>query len=182
MYRLLLISSALLAVSSSAFAQKIETLDKAPPALPRQLPWWGSKEKNNQQTWADLKGKVVLVHFWTVESSTGEGNLHYFVNWKEDHRKSGLEILGFHVQPSDTEWEEDKIVKRAKQLIPYMTTILDRNGDSLSEWNVEKTPTLFLIDRKGKMRYRFDGLISWKRFDASKTVKAKLLELLAEKP
>jgi glutathione peroxidase-family protein len=182
MCRYLLIGSAFLFAAAPASAQKIEPLDKTTPALPQQLPWWGTKPKNNQQQWSDLKGKVVLVHFWTVENSTAEANLHYFVNWKDDNRKSGFEILGFHVQPSDTEWEEAKIVKRAKELIPYMTSILDQPGDSLHDWNVEKTPALFLIDRKGKIRYRFDGVMTWKKNDVSGDVKAKLLELLAEKP
>jgi peroxiredoxin len=167
---------------SLAWGQKLDKVEGSPPTLPEKLPWWGPKKENNQKTWSDLKGKVVLVHFFTALDSWGEGNLHYFISWKESYTKNGLEVIGFHTQPMDQEWEPKRIADRVDQFSKYAYSILDRSGDSLHEWKVEAVPTLYLIDRKGKMRYRFEGQITWKRTDHSREVKSKLIELLEEKP
>ena len=168
-------------LSSSVFAQTIEEVSRNPPALPKNLPWWGAKKEKNPVTWADLKEKVVLVHFWVSEDTSGEANLHYFTSWKETYEKEGLKIIGIHIRSEDRDWEIDKISKRVKELLPYFSTIIDENNDTMTEWGVKSAPSLFLIDRQGKIRYQFEGLLSWKTFDIHRDMEKKLQGLLKEK-
>jgi hypothetical protein len=137
----------------------------------------GNFALNGKPAWiSDLKGKVVLVNFWDVRSSTSVALLKKLGEWNKAHKKAGLVIVGATFYPSDIDQklgfdEESGEIKTAAQAdrksdqallrafakhhkIDHMLTALPKD-DALNVFNayvVNGYPQLVLIDRKGMVR------------------------------
>ena len=48
-------------------------------------------------------------------------------------------------------------------------------------WENQYWPSVYLIDKKGDVRYRWDGELNWKEIKGEKIMRQKIEELLAEK-
>ena len=48
-------------------------------------------------------------------------------------------------------------------------------------WENQFWPSVYLIDKKGDVRYRWDGELNWKDTKGEKIMRARIKELLAEK-
>jgi hypothetical protein len=156
---------------------KLESENRIAPMFPVNANWFGSKSL----TWEQLKGKVVLIHFWSAGDSATEANLAYFASWKEKHEGNGLRVIGFHVPSPDFDGDNDKLLRQVKKISEEFPNILDSQGSSLELWNATSVPTFFLVDRSGRIRYKFEGPLAWKRYQAHKQVGTTLEALLKEK-
>jgi len=131
-----------------------------------------------------LKGKVVLVHFWSVNSVLSESNISQLDTWQNAFQKQGFRIVAIHTTAARRQILEPEEVKqemkKAKRVID--TGIDDSKNSVAKAWKVFNTPTLFLIDRKGIVRYRWDGVLDWRSLRGEAVVREKVKELLKEEP
>lgn len=68
---------------------------------------------SNETKLSDLKGKVVLVDFWTYSCINCIRTLPYLVDWNEKYSDKGLVIVGIHAP----EFEFEKNVDNVKQAV-----------------------------------------------------------------
>lgn len=107
---------------------------------------------------ADLRGKVVLVTFWGTYCGPCLKEMPRII---EAHRKfapRGYETIAVAVRHD----EEAKVAAFARERALPFKVVFDASGDLAGDFgNVRITPTLFVIDRKGRVLAKTVGNPDW---------------------
>jgi thiol-disulfide isomerase/thioredoxin len=118
------------------------------PAPNFTLPYHG---KTGSLSLEDLRGDVVLVNFWASWCPPCKAELPDLVELSEEYTDEGLTILGVIVNSPP-----DEINQVTEQFgIPY-TSVVGTSAMS-NYWQVESVPTTYILDKAGKVRYKYVG-------------------------
>lgn len=108
-------------------------------------------------TMTSLKGKVVLVDFWTYSCINCVRTLPYLVEWDKKYRDKGLVIVGVHSPEFEFEKNQANVQAAiAKYGITYPVG-LDNKLDSWTNFKNQYWPAHYLIDKEGKVVYTHFG-------------------------
>jgi cytochrome c biogenesis protein CcdA/thiol-disulfide isomerase/thioredoxin len=103
-------------------------------------------------TLAALKGKVVLVDFWTYSCINCIRTLPHVVAWYNKYHSSGFEVIGVSTPEFAFEKEASNVKSAIKQFkLPYPVA-LDNNYDTWNAYNNQYWPAEYLIDATGQIR------------------------------
>ena len=112
---------------------------------------------SDPQTVANLKGKVVLIDFWTYSCINCIRTQPYLNAWYDKYKDDGLVIIGVHAP----EFAFEKIpanvqdaVKTAKIGYPVA---LDNNFSTWKAYDNQFWPAKYIIDKNGQIRYTHFG-------------------------
>ena len=108
-------------------------------------------------TVSELKGKVVLVDFWTYSCINCIRNNPYLEGWYEKYKDQGFEIVGSHAPEFAFEKVRSNVEKAVIDQGLSYPVALDNN---LSTWNAydnRSWPTAYLIDSEGNVRRVHEG-------------------------
>jgi thiol-disulfide isomerase/thioredoxin len=109
------------------------------------------------QTATDLRGKVVVVQFWTYTCINWRRTLPYIRAWSAKYREQGLVVIGVHTPEFDFEENVDNVRSALAEMhIDYPVAI----DNQRSIWNAFHNiywPALYLVDAGGHIRYRQFG-------------------------
>lgn len=109
------------------------------------------------QTIAGLKGKVVLVDFWTYSCINCIRTQPYLKQWYERYHDSGLEIIGVHAPEFSFEKNPDNVRQAVKDAgLPYPIA-MDNDLKTWAAYDNHYWPATYLIDREGKVRRVHSG-------------------------
>ena len=115
----------------------------------------------------DLKGKVVILHFWQVGCSSCKLEMPAMEDLYGKYRGKGLEILAVNVgQP------KERVKAFAAELKISYPLLIDPNEKNAGLFGVTDVPRTYVIDRGGVVRYRILGSA------APETLKKLILSLL----
>ncbi|MCW6050120.1 thioredoxin family protein [Lyngbya sp. CCAP 1446/10] len=106
---------------------------------------------------ADLKGKVVLVQFWTFGCINCQRTLPYIVRWHQQYADRGLKIVGIHTPEFPFERDVNNVKKALKEHQITYPVPLDNEFKTWAAYQNEYWPHLFLADRQGIQRYDHIG-------------------------
>jgi len=124
----------------------------APPLVGLQN-WINSPPLTLQQ----LKGKVVLIDFWTYSCINCVRTLPYITDWDRKYRDQGLVIIGVHAP----EFEFEKNLANVKAAVAQhgirYPVAQDNNLSTWSSFNNEYWPAHYLINRDGQVVYTHFG-------------------------
>ncbi|MEJ7568134.1 MAG: cytochrome c biogenesis protein DipZ [Gaiellaceae bacterium] len=126
-------------------------------------------------TLAGLRGKVVLIDFWTYSCINCLRTLPYITSWHERYRSSGLTIVGVHTPEFAFERVASNVRENAKELGVEYPIALDNEFGTWNAWHNQYWPAKYLIDRRGHVRYYHFGEGD---YDESESA---IRELLAER-
>jgi cytochrome c biogenesis protein CcdA/thiol-disulfide isomerase/thioredoxin len=115
--------------------------------------WLNSKPRTMQS----LKGKVVLVDFWTYSCINCVRTLPYITEWDRKYRDKGLVIIG--VSAPEFEFEKSKANVEAAVAahgIAYPVA-LDNRLDTWTNFHNQYWPAHYLIDKSGQVVYTHFG-------------------------
>jgi peroxiredoxin len=129
---------------------------------------------------SDLKGKVVVLHFWTFGWINCIRN-PWYAGWHKDFAEKGLTVIGVHTPETDEEKKIEKIRKKVKDNGIKYPVAVDGRALTWQAWENQYWPTVYLIDKKGDVRYRWDGELNWKEAKGEKIMRKRIEELLTEK-
>ena len=108
-------------------------------------------------TIASLRGRVVLVDFWTYSCINCLRTLPHLKAWDAAYRKAGLTIVGVHTPEFAFEHVPSNVRKATRELgVDYPVAI----DDGYKTWDAYQNgawPTEYLIDRKGHIREIKEG-------------------------
>lgn len=108
-------------------------------------------------TMAGLKGKVVLVEFWTYGCINCVRVMPHVKQWHQRYHDQGLVVVGVHTP----EYNEERSVANVKAAIERFDIgypVAQDNG--YRTWDAYGNrfwPALYLVDRDGKVVYRHYG-------------------------
>ena len=111
--------------------------------------WFNSKPL----TMRELRGKVVLVDFWTYSCINCIRTLPYVRSWYEKYKNDGFVVIGVHSPEFAFEHNPANVARAVKELNVTWPVVQDNN---FKEWNAygnEYWPADYFIDAKGDVRY-----------------------------
>lgn len=106
---------------------------------------------------ATLKGKVVLVDFWTWDCINCQHTLPYVRDWASKYQRDGLVVVGVHTP--EYPWERDeKALKRAitRWQLSY-TVVADNNYSIWNRFGNQYWPAHYIFDAHGQLRFTAFG-------------------------
>jgi thiol-disulfide isomerase/thioredoxin len=123
------------------------------PSLMGATDWINSPPLTN----TGLRGKVVLVEFWTYTCVNWRRESPYVRAWAQRYRDKGLVVIGVHSPEFDFEKDADNVRRATKEIgIDYPVAVDSRMGVWTAFGN-EYWPALYFIDAKGRVRGRHFG-------------------------
>src|SRR5918999_5278776 len=123
-------------------------------------------------TLAALRGRVVLIDFWTYTCINCLRTLPYLRAWDERYRDRGLTIVGVHTPEFEFEKDTGNVrdaIARSRLRYPVAQ---DNDYGTWTTWGNRYWPAKYLIDAKGQVRYAHFGEGEYER---SETVIRTLL-------
>ncbi len=168
------------AAPSTAATASVTKVNKPAEASPKAAELVGISGWLNSEPLklADLKGKVVLVDFWTYTCINCIRTLPYLTMWHDKYSNEGLVIIGAHSPEFDFEKDLENVKKAvAKYSIKYPVA-LDNDHSTWRAFRNNYWPHKYLIDIDGKVRYDHIGEGS---YDMTEMAIQELLKERAEK-
>jgi thiol-disulfide isomerase/thioredoxin len=108
-------------------------------------------------TGAGLRGKVVLVDFWTYSCINWRRSLPYVRAWAEKYRDQGLVVVGVHSPEFEFERNIDNVSWAAKEMRIGYPIAIDSDQAIWRAFRNDYWPALYLIDAQGHIRYHQFG-------------------------
>lgn len=100
----------------------------------------------------DLRGKVVLVDFWTYTCINCIRTLPFTTSWYNKYKDQGFVVIGVHTPEFQFEHETSNVENAIKQYKIYYPVAQDNNYATWNNYNNEYWPAEYLIDANGIIR------------------------------
>ncbi|MHA3736383.1 cytochrome c biogenesis protein DipZ [Pseudomonas sp. Eth.TT006] len=123
------------------------------PPLNGAVQWLNSPPLDAQA----LKGKVVLVDFWTYSCINCLRTLPYVKAWAEKYRDQGLVVIGVHAPEFAFERDVGNVSKAMKELGINYPVAIDNDYKIWRAFNNEYWPAHYFADAQGRIRYHHFG-------------------------
>ena len=123
-----------------------------------------------------LSGKVVMLFFWTINDSTCEQAAPFLNQWYARYRDKGLEIIGVHSTELEATYSEHALFEKIEKLGIKFPVVADNDSHIRYSFCLQLWPSIFLVDRKGLIRAKYDGILNFPDIETAFKV------LLDEKP
>jgi thiol-disulfide isomerase/thioredoxin len=143
-------------------------------------PWLNTPD-NKPIKLADRKGKVTIVEFWTFGCINCQRNLPAYARWHKKYADKGVAIIGVHTPETESEKVWDNVQKKVKELGITYPVLFDLKSENWKNWKQHFWPTVYLIDKKGRVRYGWEGELDWKGAGGEAKMAARIDLLLDEK-
>lgn len=104
-------------------------------------------------TIADLKGKVVLVDFWTYTCINCIRTLPYVTGWYDKYHDSGFVVVGVHTPEFEFEKKTENVLGAIAQYKIHYPVAQDNDYKTWDNYSNRYWPAKYLIDAKGNIRY-----------------------------
>jgi thiol-disulfide isomerase/thioredoxin len=104
-----------------------------------------------------LRGKVVLVDFWTYTCINWLRTLPYVREWAEKYKKQGLVVIGVHTPEFRFEKDVDNVRRAVKDRKLDFPIAIDNDYAIWSAFDNHYWPALYIIDAQGRIRHHQFG-------------------------
>ncbi|MHB8634882.1 MAG: redoxin domain-containing protein [Fimbriimonadaceae bacterium] len=104
-----------------------------------------------------FEGRVTVLHFWTFECINCRHNLPAYAKWASKYKPSDVQVIGVHTPELPAERVPANVRKAVKALGIHYPVLIDGDGVNWTNYHQEFWPTVYVIDKKGDVRYRWVG-------------------------
>ncbi len=118
---------------------------------------WFNTPGGRPLTIVGLRGRVVLIDFWTYTCINCIRTLPYLEAWDARYRRKGLVIVGVESPEFPFEKDAGNVASAIRQFGIHYPVVQDNNLDTWNEWGNEVWPADYLIDAQGDIRYATFG-------------------------
>ena len=125
----------------------------AMPALDGAIGWLNSAPLSKQL----LRGKIVLINFWTYTCINSLRPMPYLKTWEADYKDAGLVVIGVHTPEFSFEHEPMNVENAVRTFNVAFPVAIDSNYRIWRSFNNEAWPAQYLVDAKGRIRYHHFG-------------------------
>jgi thiol-disulfide isomerase/thioredoxin len=145
-------------------------LDPVEP--PREAPALSLPDtKGENHHLVEYRGKVVLVNFWTTWCAPCLVEMPGLQRLARRLSAAPFALLTVNVGESKAK------VFRFRRLTGFRENVLlDLEGETFAAWEASVYPTSFLVDKRGRVRYRVVGALDWDGAEAAEVIEALLAE------
>jgi thiol-disulfide isomerase/thioredoxin len=122
----------------------------ATPGFDGAATWFNSAPLTAQQ----LRGKVVLVDFWTYSCINCIRTIPYVRAWADKYRGQGLAVVGVHTPEFKFEKDLTNVSAAVARFQIDFPVAVDSDQRIWQAWGNNAWPAYYLVDGNGKIRYR----------------------------
>jgi thiol-disulfide isomerase/thioredoxin len=113
---------------------------------------------NSEPLTADgLRGRVVLVDFWTYSCVNWLRTLPYVSAWDEKYRDRGLIVVGVHAPEFGFEHDLDNVQRATRELGVRYPVVIDNDFTIWRSFDNHYWPAAYIVDRDGRVRFHHFG-------------------------
>ncbi len=123
------------------------------PEFPGEMKWFNSEPLSMQE----LRGKLVMIDFWTYSCVNCVRTLPYLKKWHEKYSGLGLVIVGVHTPEFEFEKDEENVAMALAKFDIKYPVILDSAYQVWSLYANRWWPRKLLVDGEGYIRYDHIG-------------------------
>lgn len=105
----------------------------------------------------DLRGKVVVIDFWTYSCINCQRTLPYLRSWWEKYKDQGLVIIGVHSPEFEFEKDKDNVARAIKDFKLAYPIVQDNDFKTWRAYDNSYWPAKYFIDRDGYIRHTHFG-------------------------
>ncbi|MBV8096778.1 MAG: redoxin domain-containing protein [Acetobacteraceae bacterium] len=150
--------SVILAQDKSVVAQVAPAAVQLPiegrlPSLASATGWLNSRPLMQ----SDLRGKVILIDFWTYTCIYWRRTLPYVRAWAEKYKDQGLVVIGVHAPEFSFEKNIANVRRSAEDMRIDYPVAIDSEHAIWAAFRNQYWPALYLIDVSGQIRYHQFG-------------------------
>ena len=102
---------------------------------------------------SDYQGKIVLLEFWTYGCYNCRNTILTLNRWQKKYAGKDFVIVGIHTP----EFEREKDIRNLRQQLVHLeiqyAVVTDNEYQTWEAYHQQYWPTVYLIDRKGVVRY-----------------------------
>ncbi len=123
------------------------------PDLGGALGWLNSAPLTS----GSLRGKVVLVDFWTYTCINSLRPLPYVKAWSDKYKDAGLVVIGVHTPEFSVEKERANVERAVRDLKVAYPVAIDSDYRIWEAFHNQYWPALYFVDATGRIRHHFFG-------------------------
>jgi thiol-disulfide isomerase/thioredoxin len=168
-----------------AFAPALASAGERPPALHNEgqspgfggaVGWLNSARLAN----SDLRGKVVVVNFWTYSCINSLRELPYMKARAAKYKDAGLVVIGVHTPEFSFEKDAANVEQAVNELKVTYPVAIDSNYGVWRAFANNYWPANYFIDGKGRIRFHYFGEGAY--VDSKRVIQELLRENGAQAP
>lgn len=131
-------------------------------------------------TLAELRGQVVVVHFFAFGCINCINNYPWYRQWTDELAGQPVAIIGVHTPETPTE-EDNELLKAslAEHGLKFPVAV-DKSKRTWAAWHNGVWPSVYLIDKRGRLRSWWYGELDWQGAGGHKLMRQRIDQLLAE--
>lgn len=121
-----------------------------------------------------LRGKVVLVEFWTYSCINCIHTMPYLKQWHRNYKDKGLVVVGVHTPEYGYERIQRNVENAVKRFGIEYAVAQDNGYQTWNAYGNQYWPALYLIDKQGRVVYQHFGEGDYRQTEV------KIQQLLAQ--
>lgn len=176
----LLAGLAALSIARAEYREQPVVVNEKAPELDGKNPSDWLNASDRPITLKARKGKVTVIHFWTFGCINCRRNLPIYERWHKRFSEQDVAIIGIHTPEFEQEKVASNVAKRSKELGVTYPVLLDPKMNNWRRWNQQFWPAVYLIDRHGKIRYRWEGEMNYGNLDGERKMTALIEDLIKD--
>jgi thiol-disulfide isomerase/thioredoxin len=152
------------AARGAAAAQARSALTAERPDVRPAPPWhntsWLNTPEGKSLTLESLRGRVVLLNFWTFTCWNCTGAVPSLVDYDRKYRDQGLTIIGIHspeFPPYGGEHDKGNVANALRRYHIEYPNAQDNDHATWNLYDIQYWPSFVLIDKRGNIRYEGAG-------------------------
>ena len=154
------------------YERAVDDVHRSARSVPSRIPDWSvcqsggaSVARTRADEWLNsppltpeaLRGKVVLVNFWTYTCINWRRQLPYVRAWAEKYKDQGLVVIGVHAPEFEFEKNIDNVRWAVNDMKIDYPVAVDNNHAIWRAFRNQAWPALYFIDAQGRLRHHFFG-------------------------
>ncbi|MFO0898402.1 MAG: redoxin domain-containing protein [Pirellulales bacterium] len=129
---------------------------------------------------ADLRGKVVVLHFFAFGCINCIHNYPHYKTWQQHFAGRDMVILGVHTPETEAERQLEGLKAKLTDDGLTFPVAVDAQNQTWNAWGNHIWPAVYLIDKQGRVRYWWYGELEWNGAGGEAYLRGKIEELLGE--
>lgn len=135
---------------------------------------------SSPQTMASLKGQVVVIHFFAFGCINCIHNYPWYRQWQAELAGKGVTIIGIHTPETEAEADAEQLRASLVERDLQFPVAVDKSKKNWAAWHNGIWPSVYLIDKQGRLRYWWYGELDWEGAGGQKIARQRIEQLLGE--
>lgn len=131
---------------------------------------------------ADLRDKVVVVHFYACGCSNCIHNYPAYRDWFTRFQRDDFVMVGIHTPETSAERDLTHVRLKATQEQLAFPILLDAQSANWNAWGNAMWPSVYLIDKEGYLQNFWAGELNWQGAQGEKFMRERIESLLQATP